>query len=246
MKGDHQVIATIVIFLTGTAFGFLISDKPLKFSFNDYIPAIATLFAAFLGARYAFKLNIYKEQIDIQKRNIVAGNLAVFNLGRMLNTLLNYQNQIVDPVRNKALNFIEMQPTLHLLEDDISLDLDSLSFLLDSDNSNLLGELAVEKSKFKKALDAINERSQLHIYRLQPILEQAGVIEGKNYPLSLFKQTLGPQLYATMQQATNQIIEHIDSTILSMQETGEKLTTALKKTFPNERVFLVKIPNNKK
>lgn len=110
------------IFL-GTMFGFLISDKLVTFSFNDYIPAIATLFAAFFGASYAFELNSDKEERDIRKKNLVAGNLAVFNLGRMLNVLLNYQKQFIDPIRGKLLAFIEMQPTLHLLEDDINLDL---------------------------------------------------------------------------------------------------------------------------
>lgn len=243
MKGDHQVIAAVVIFFIGTIFGYLISDKPVAFSINDHIPALTTLFAAFLGAKYAFKLNSNKEKRDIQNRNIVAGNLAVFNMVRMLNILLNYQNQIIEPVRGKKLAFIEMPPTLHLIEDDVNMDFNSLSFLLDYDNPNILGELSIEKSKFKKAIDAINQRSQLHISRLQPILEQANLIEGGNYSPSYLKEILGPQLYATMSQSTNQIIEHVDSTIPSMQEICKKLSDALKKIFPNEKIISLSIQN---
>lgn len=235
MKGDHQVVAAIVIFFIGTFFGFLISDKPFLLSFKDYLPAIATLIAAFLGARYAFKLNLAKEQRDEKKKNIVAGNLAVFNLIRMLNVLLNYQNQIIAPVRDKPFAFIEMRPTLHLLEEDINLDLSRLSFLLNNENPNLLGELAAEKSKFKRTLDAINERSQHHIYRLQPILEHNGIRESESYSLSQLEETLGPQLFVTMQQSTKEIIESVDSTISSMQIACGTLTSVLKRYFQTKQ-----------
>jgi len=244
MKGDHQVIVAIVIFFIGTFFGFLISDKPFLLSFKDYLPAIATLIAAFLGARYAYILNLAKEQRDEKKKNIVAGNLAVFNLIRMLNVLLDYQNQIIAPVRDKPLAFIEMQPTLHLLEDDINLDLNQLSFLLNSGDPNLLGELAAEKSKFKRTLDTINERSQHHIDRLQPIAEKYGMREKESYTLSQFEETLGPQLFVTMRQSTKEIIESVDSTILSIQIACGKLTSVLKKIFPNETIISYSLPHN--
>lgn len=247
MSGTSQVIAAVtavLIFFVGIFVGSLIEANLVTFSFKDYTPAIATLFAAFFGASYAFKLNLEKEERAARKKNIVAGNLVVFNLTRMLNILLDYQKQIVEPIREKELAFIEMKPTLHLVEDDINLDLDSVAFLFDSEDANLLGVLSVEKSKFKRTIDSINLRSQFHIYKLQPILERDDVKEGENHPLSQFEQTLGPQLYATMQSSTKQIIENVDSTISSMQKTSKDLTAMLKKIYPNERIISTKITDN--
>jgi len=244
MKGDHQVVAVVIIFFLGATFGGLVEGKLATAIFDDYVPALATLLAAFIGASYAFRLQSEKEERDTQKRKILAGNLAVFNFIRMINTLLNFQVQIIDPIRGKNTAFIEMQPTLHLLELDVDLVLEELAFLLETDNPNLLGELSIERSKFQKALDAINHRSKLHLEQVQPILENAGIEEGEDYTFQKIEQALGNRLYATMHQATDQVISHVDSSISSLQETGNELATMLKKLFPKEKVVSLADPEN--
>ena len=244
MKGDHQVVAAIVIFIVGAFIGGLTEGKLVSTAFEDYVPALATLLAAFIGASYAFKLQSDKEKRDISRANIVAGNLAVFNLIQKVNTLLDYQKQVIEPTRGKISAFIEMQPTLQLLKDDIQLDLDSLAFLLSSDDPNLLGELSVEKSRFRRAIDAINERSQLHLGQVQPILEQAGVVEGADYTTQQIEKALGTRLYVTMHQATDQVIDHVDSTIVSLQEAGAKLADMLKMLYPGEKIISLAVPEN--
>lgn len=244
IKGDHQVVAAIVIFVLGALVGGLAEGKLISTVFEDYVPALVTLLAAFLGASYAFKLQSDKEKRDVARANIVSGNLAVYNLIRKINVLLDYQRQVIDPIRGKRTAFIEMQPTLELVKDDIQLDLDSLSFLLISDDPNLLGELSVEKSRFRRAIDAINERSKLHLDQVQPILEKAGVVEGADYTFQQIEQALGVRLYATMRQATDQVIDHVDSTIISLQESGVKLAGILKKLYPGEKIISPAIPGS--
>lgn len=237
MKGDHQVITATVIFFVGVVVGGLAEGKLISTVFEDYVPALVTLLAAYLGASYAFRLQSAKEERDVIRINIVAGNLAVFNLIRKLNTLLDYQKQVIDPMRGEKIAFIGMEPTLQLNADDVHLDLDSLSFLLSSDNPNLLGELSIEKSRFRKALDAINERSKLHWGQVQPKLEQAGFVEGAEYTFPQIEQMLGTRLYVTMNRATDQVIVHVDSTIISLQEAGMKLADMLKKLYPGEKII---------
>lgn len=245
MKGDHQVIAAVMIFFAGIFFNNLVTDNVILSSYNDYISAVSTMFAAFLGAGYAFKLQSNKEERKIQETNKVAGNLAIFNTTRMLNILLDYQKQIIDPVRGKELDFIEMQPTLPL-DDEINLDLGSLAFLLDTDDLNFLGELWAEESKFRRTINAINLHSQLHIHKLQPAFEQANIKEGHTYPLSEFERVLGIQLFTTMRQSTQQIIDSVDSNVSSIQKTSEKLTQIMKKMYPSERLISLKIQNDNK
>ena len=244
MKGDHQVVAAIVIFILGAFVGVLAEGKLISTVFEDYVPALVTLLAAFLGASYAFRLQSDKEKRDIAKKNIVAGNLAVFNLIRKLNTLLDYQKQIVDPFRGNIKAFIEMPPTLQILKEDIQLDLDSLSFLLGSDDPNLLGELSIEKSRFQRAIDAINDRSKMHRDEVQPTLEKAGVVEGMGYTPQQIEKALGARLCVTMHQATDQVVEHVDSTIISVQEVGGKLVKMLKKLYPGENIISFAMPES--
>jgi len=237
MKGDHQVVAAVVIFFAGAAFGGLVEGRLISALFKDYVPALVTLLAAYIGASYAFKLQSDKEDRENQQGNIVAGNLAIFNILRKLNILINYQRQIITPIRGKRTAFLEMQPTLHLLEEDIRLDLNSLSFLLNSDNPDLLGELSVEESKFQSALDAINKRSKIHLKQVQPKMERASVVEGDDYTFQQIEQILGQRLYVTIHKATDQVIDHVDSAVSSLQEVGEKLANTMKELYPNENII---------
>ena len=131
-----------------------------------------------------------------------------------------------------------------LLKEDIQLDLDSRSFLLGSDEPNLLGELSVEKSRFQRAIGAINERSKIHMSEVQPILEKAGVVEGVGYTPQQIEQALGTRLCVTMHQATDQVVEHVDSTIISLQEVGVKLVNMLKKLYPEEKIISFAMPES--
>ena len=156
---------------------------------------------------------------------------------RMANTLMVYRKQIIEPFRDSPRAFIEMPPTSHLLEDDINLYLDDLYFLLETEDRNLIGELMVERNRFRSALDAINERSRIHRNEVQPKLEQAGFAEGVNYSFDEIETFLGQRLYSTMKQSTSQLIIHVDQTIERLQKVSNKLTDALKSQYPNETII---------
>jgi hypothetical protein len=204
---------------------------------TSYVPALATLVAAFYGARYAFQFQKDKEKEDNKKRNVVNGNSAIFNIMRMTTTLRNIQIQIIDPGRDRPVRFHQMQPTLHLINDDIKINIESLYFLLETDDRNLLGELVTEEARYRSALSAINERSRLHIEEVQPLLERAGIVEGGDYSLARIEEVLGNRLYITIQQATEQAINHVDNAVVSLQQVADKLRASLKKVYPDETII---------
>ena len=45
-----------------------------------------------------------------------------------------------------------------------------------------------------------------------------------------------------MHQSTDQVIYHVDTTIISLKAAADKLTASLKKQFPNERIISVGMP----
>ena len=111
MKGDTELFIGVGLFFLGTLFGALIDGAIDVGSVGDYLVALVTLLATFSGAWYAFRLNNKKEELAQTERNIKAGNLAIFGLMQMHQDLLNYQKQIIDPVRNKQGRSIEMPPS---------------------------------------------------------------------------------------------------------------------------------------
>jgi len=236
-------ISICVSFILGTAAGWMVKGQHLDYLFTYYVPAIVTLLAAYYGAKFAFDFQRNKEQQEQKNKNIVSGNLAIFKLITMINSLLSYQRQIIEPVRGKDTAFLEMSPTLPQEKDNISINLDSLSFLLGTDDQNLVGELSVEAARYDAAIAAINERSKVHRNEIQPTLDAAGVVNGGNYLHADIQSVLGERLFHTIHQATDQVIYHVDSTILSLRAISDKLTKALKKIYPDERIIAVGLPD---
>ncbi len=242
MKNSNCVIIAGISFILGATAGWIAQGRFLSILFTSYVPALATLLAAYFGAKYAFDFQRNKEIENTKRKNIVNGNVVIFNILRMINNLLNFQKQIIDPVRRKPSAFLEMSPTTQLPKEDISIDLNSIYYILETEDRNLLGEISVELSKYQKALDAINERSIIHIHEVQPTLEKAAIVQGGDYHPEQIEAALGNRLYVTMHEATKQVIEHVDNTLLSLQRVGSKLTQSLKKQFPGETIISISIP----
>ena len=240
----HRIFTYGVTFIFGVGAGWIAQGNYWDVLLTSYVPAVATLIAAFYGAKYAFQFQREKEIEDNKRRNVVNGNSAIFSMALMASKLVNFQKQIIEPVRsNSQTRFLEMYPTLDLEKDDIKLDIESLYFLLETDDRNLLGEVSAEEGRYRSALDAINERSRLHRQEVQPLLERAGFVQGVgNYSDAQLEHALGNRLYTTLQQATEETIYHVDSTVISLKQITDKLRASLKKQYPNETIISFTIP----
>ncbi len=239
----NKIISIGFVLLLGIALGWYIKGKHLETLFTVYLPAMATLMAAYFGAKYAFDLQAEKEKEIIKQRNVVNANLTIFNILRMINNLLNYQQQIINPVRDKPTSFLEMSPTLPSEKDKISLNIEMLSFLLSTNNPNILGELSIEDSRYQRAVDAIKERSRIHFSEAQPLLEKAGIIQGGDYLFKDIEKASGNRLYTTLQQSTKQIIEHVDGAIDSLRKVGNELRKAIEDLYPEEKIHSIDVPD---
>lgn len=237
MKYISIIISIATAFILGTVAGWILEGKHVDYLFSNYVPAIVTLLAAYFGAKFAFDFQSNKEKQEQINKNRVSGNLAIFKLATMLNTLTQYQRQFIDPVRAKPTAFLEMIPTLLHFKDDISFNIDSLSFLLDTDDKNLVGELSVEEARYKAAIAVINERSIVHRQEAQLALETANIMHGGDYTVEHMKKVLGERLFHTLCNTTDDVIEHVDSTILSLNSIANKLSKSLKKQFPKEKII---------
>lgn len=69
------------------------------------------------------------------------------------------------------------------------------------------------------------------------MLEQAGIVEGGDYSLVQIEKALGNRLYIIIQQATEQAINHVDNTVVSLKQVADKLRASLKKEYPDEMII---------
>lgn len=239
----NRIIKFGVTFILGFAAGWLVAGQHWDVFLTSYIPSLATLVAAFYGAKYAFQFQKDKEIKDNKSRNVVNGNNSIFALMRMANKLVNFQRQIITPIRTNPSRLLEMPPTNQLEKDDIKLNIEKLYFLLETDDSNLLGEIMIEEDRYRSAIEAINIRSHLHIHEVQPLLERAGIVQGGNYTFAQIEVILGQRLYVAISQATDQVISHVDAAVVSIKSVADKLTASLKKQYPNEKIISFTLPD---
>jgi hypothetical protein len=150
-----RIISIGVPFILGVGAGWIIQGRHWDVFLTSYVPALATLVAAFYGAKYAFQFQKDKEVEDSKKSNIINGNSTIFNMMRMASDLTNYQRQIIDPVRGRPTYFLEMRPTPYFDRELVKLNIEKLYFLLDTEDKNLLGELVTEETRYQSALVAI-------------------------------------------------------------------------------------------
>jgi len=201
------------------------------------LSALATLVAAFSGARYAFHLQGKAQARRTVEDRVAAGNRAIFVLIRQFNTLKTFQIQIIDPVRDDPRAFLNMRASFPFSYESLTVDLDSLSFLLETNHRQVLGELFIEEERFRSAIQAINERSRIHLNICQPLLERVGVVEGGEYTAEQIRAALGHRLVLQLKRTTDAVVQHVDRTVESSLTMGEKLYTVQESLFPKHSII---------
>lgn len=201
---------------------------------DSIITALATLAAAYFGALFAFKFQERKEERKIRTNNIAAGNHAMFLLFRQFNELSVIQKQIIESARTHPAKFVVMRPVLPLNCESLRFEVSNLSFLLETKHRQVLMDLLIEEGRFHAAVQTLNERSKIHLHDVQPVFQKAGIVEGGDYSLSQLEEAMGNCLFVQLNQATDQMIDHIDDSIKSLPQMGDKLYEVLKELYPDE------------
>lgn len=169
---------------------------------------------------------------------MIAGNLAIFEITRILNHVKSYQRKVIEPVKDKSSRWIKMRATDEWALEGYGLHLDSLSFLFECSYPNILGDLSVAESNFVALKRAIDYRSELYIGSIMPRLERAG-IQGSDPTTTIVQveEALGANLSDTLKEATNQIIDVAERLVQAFESGGRDLNEVLQEFFPKEKLI---------
>lgn len=148
------------------------------------------------------------------------------------NELALIQREVINPVRSHPAKCLALRPTHPLDYERFRFDLDSLSFLLETDFRQCLTDLLIAENRFQTTAKALNKRSSLHLQYAQPLLEKAGIIEGGDYTKQQIESALGNRLSVQLSRLTEDVIEHVDNSVIYLKETSDKLHDALKQLYP--------------
>jgi hypothetical protein len=203
------------------------------------ISALVTLAAAFAGSWSEIKLEDRARSRQRIRDQVAAINRAQFALIQQRNELKNIQSKMIEPRRAEPLRFITMRPSLSFGDSTARVGVSDLLFLLETDDRELPFLLMLEEKRFETAIQAVNERSRVHIGELQPRLTAAGVKEGSSWTLELLKERLGDDIVLRLQRATDAAVEQVDLTVTSCTAFIDTFHKAMKARFPKESIIRI-------
>lgn len=198
----------------------------------DWINPIATLIASFGGAWAAFKLQSSEKTSDIRRANIAAANQALFVMMQQANTLRLYQHDHINPHREHPGRHLSIQASLPYETESLRFDFESLSFLDQPDEQQLLFEMSIEERRYTESVRAINARSEIILNEVHPRMSSAGFLDGGSYGKSDLMSALGQPLYNKLERLTTDMIWHVDRTSDSIVLMKEKLLKVVRKRYP--------------
>lgn len=234
MKKLKNPLTLLVLIIVAASFSAPFGTPQLAAFAKDFLPAVATLIAAYVGAWYGASLVQDAAQEKERKRQIGAGARAMFTLWRQVNVVAQIQTDFVDHHRDEPLAAISLPPIDYPLDETPRIDVDSLAFFLDLGDAKILETLVIAEQNFLHAVEVVRTRSVLHLMEVQPILEKI-IPKGGLVSHAILEQALGPRLFSQLIDQTKRLIFRVDNTVIDLDEAAQGLYTALKKAFPDAK-----------
>lgn len=199
--------------------------------------SLATLAAAYFGAKYAFSLQNEKEKRTSDAADVKAANSAIFELARTYNKFLAIKKQFIDEHRGKAERHLMIMPVAGMSWEPPKFNYDTISFLFKSSDPNLLGTLPLVEQEIASILDLIKQRSAMHVDVLQPAVEKLSQRVGEQVTLKQIEDELGQRLAATLKMITDFMIQGVDNVLAGCMEHMTKIKFETDKIYPGHVVI---------
>lgn len=190
--------------------------SPHGLAAKDIGSAILAGISTLIGAFYAFRLSERKEMEGERARRTQALNRALFTLGRQVNAIQYLQDE-VSSYDTDAKRLFGCKAAMPPDYSDVRVDFESLSFLLDSHDPDLLLRLSVEQDGFHQVMRAISLRAQYFIDQFQPAIMASGIAPG-SFTLNDAREKIGPLIFDSALNYTTSMFTALDEALPRLQK----------------------------
>jgi hypothetical protein len=205
---------------------------------SEILSASATLLAAFAGSWFAFKFQRGYELRKNIDQNLNVYNMSFIRLFHQYNDLLVIKKYFISEIDKDPINWLNI-PALSEQKVLPDPDLSTLSFLIQYGKSDIISDIIIANQKYEVCINIINIRSDLHLNKLQPILERITPIDNLVDKDDIEKE-LGPKLIGELKNITKEIEEMIPETIQTYEVLLGKITEYGKVVFPKRKILSYK------
>lgn len=240
MKGDTEVLLMVFLFFAGVAFNAYLSEEVVSGILTLLVAPAATLVAAYVGARSAFAFQREYQLQAEKRRQSAALNLTIFEVARVYNVILTIEKQFISEHRDHPGRGLMIMPAAAFVVDPPTFSFSDLTFLFDSSNPNLLGELSLFEREVASTLAIIRERSKLHVDHLQPAVERLHRAHGEQFTLPQLVDELGPRYTTHLEKVTEFMIKGVDDILDACPKLSEALTKLGNELLKGERILSLK------
>lgn len=199
--------------------------------------SLATLAAAYFGAKYAFKLQSDKDKRASDATDVKSANSVIFELARTFNKFIAIKKQFIDEHREKEERHLIIMPVAGMSWEPPRFNYDSISFLFKSSDPNLLGTLSLVEQEIASTLDVIKQRSTMHVEVLQPTIERLSQEVGEQVSLRQVEDALGQRLATTLRMSTTFMVDGVDNVLVGCKEHIEKIKAETQRLYPGHTVI---------
>ena len=211
---------------------------------KDIGTAILAGISTLIGAFYAFRLSERKEKECERTRRIHALNKALFSLARQVNAI-QYIRDEVSHYDTDVKRLFGCEAAMPPDCSDVQVDFESLSFLLDSRDPDLLMRLSVEQDGFHQVMRAISLRAQYFVDQFQPAVMASGIMPGP-FTLEDAREKIGSLIYDSALNYTTSMFTALDEALPRLQKILCELEELSRQLFPGERFLRLTLKKDKK
>ena len=190
------------------------------FTADAVMNGASTLIGAFLGAMLAFAFQIYLNYKLERNSSLMAAHRMMFCLLQQINTLILIQRDFIYPHLTDIGRFISI-PAVHEFDAKRDVfDFATFSFMLNTSKSRaIMYELYLAQESYVEALNVLNARSKMHRDEVQSKLAAAGIRNGGEVIFKDIKDALGPYVFPSITNTTDQLIEVMKSAFVKLAKS---------------------------
>lgn len=213
---------------------------------KDVLAALASLVASFAGAWAAFRFESQRKVAEEKKKNIGAGNRAIYGVYALWNVLEQFRKEVLEAYRGRPDAWLNLaaHPALPVATDRFQTA--DLQFLLEQGQASIFAALMLEEQRFNLAIDLIRSRSDLVLNGVHPKMATAGFGVGQAQNQDAVEKALGIDLCHKLHQITAAIFQNVDEDLASLRSVYVDLRKALEALYPGQKFLQVIFENEAK
>ncbi len=130
-----------------------------KAELNDFLPFATSLFGAFFGALGAYLVGRFKEKRDENNRRHTALLATQYALFSQWNVIEDMRKNLLEPSRRDPERHFKLLQYFRVVG-ELSVPFEDLTFIINSNESNLLQEIHIAEKRFSSSTDLLNKLNQ--------------------------------------------------------------------------------------